>query len=283
MSEAPETICDLAGVLRTLRNAGAALSSQGDQIEQMKGMFGDEDGRIAAAIEDGEDATSEIELASLFVSALIEADAYDRSIAEQIHDEGVAHDLEVAEDLAQTLDDARASNLAKPTAGQLHELARDIRDELVADLQEIEEGDEPEVVLSAATAERAIELLVGAALVAEDAANPVVPDVLINCYGGMVQDVIVVAGQPQVRVFVEDNDLESRNPEKDNDLVLLQDEDPEVADFHAEMYTTNGDAFDGNGRRWTSLRSELDRLLTGGVRSDLAERRAEDAAETPQA
>jgi hypothetical protein len=283
MSEAPEPICDLAGVLRTLRSAGAALSSQADQIEQMKGMFRDEDGTIAAALEDGEDSTSEIELASLFVSALIEADAYDRAVAEQMRAEAVAHDLEVAEDLAQTLDDARTSNLPKPTAGQLHGLAREIRDALVADLQAIEDGDDPEVVLSAATAEKAIELLVGAALIADDAANPVVPDVLINCYGGIVQDVIVVAGQPKVRVFVEDNDLDERHPEKDNDLVLLQDEDPKVADFHAEIYTTNGDAFDGSGRRWTSLRSELDRILSGGLRSDLAEARAEADAGTPQA
>jgi hypothetical protein len=271
MSEAPEPICDLAGVLRALRNASGALSAQGDQIDQMKGMFGDEDGTIADAVEAGEESGEEIEAAIVFVKTLIEAEAFDAAVADVAEADSQAHAIEIAEEVAKTIEDARAGGVVPPDARTLCDMARDIRDELVNDLQSVEEAEDAEVVLSSTTAERVVGLLIGAALLADDAANPVVPDVLINCYGGMVQDVIVVEGQPRVRIFVEDNDLEGKDPDRDNDLVLLQDENPEHPDFHADLYTTHGDAFDGNGRRWSSLRAEADRLHTGGVRADLAE------------
>lgn len=271
MSEAPEPICDLAGVLRALRNASGALSAQGDQIDQMKGMFGDEDGTIADAVEAGEESGEEIEAAIVFVKTLIEAEAFDAAVADVAEADSQAHAIEIAEEVAKTIEDARAGGVVPPDARTLCDMARDIRDELVNDLQSVEEAEHAEVVLSSTTAERVVGLLIGAALLADDAANPVVPDVLINCYGGMVQDVIVVEGQPRVRIFVEDNDLEGKDPDRDNDLVLLQDENPEHPDFHADLYTTHGDAFDGNGRRWSSLRAEADRLHTGGVRADLAE------------
>jgi len=271
MSEAPEPIGDLTGVLRALRNASAALSSQSDQIDQMKGMFGDEDGTIAGAVEDGEDSAAEIDVAIAFVSALIEAEAYDATVAQAMIDEGVAHQLEIAADLADTLDGARAAGLAKPTAIELHDMAVEVRDEWIADLARVEHPDEAEVVLTSERAQRVMELLVGAAMEADDAANPVVPEILVNCYGGIVQDVLTVAGQPKVLVYVEDNDLDGKDPAKDNDLVLLQDEDAESDDFHADLYTTNGDPFPGDGRRWTALRSEAARLHAGGVRSDLVE------------
>jgi hypothetical protein len=271
MSEAPEPICDLAGVLRALRNASGALSAQGDQIDQMKGMFGDEDGTIADAVEAGEESGEEIEAAIVFVKTLIEAEAFDAAVADVAEADSQAHAIEIAEEVAKTIEDARAGSVVPPDARTLCDMARDIRDELVNDLQSVEEAEDAEVVLSSTTAERVVGLLIGAALLADDAANPVVPDVLINCYGGMVQDVIVVEGQPRVRIFVEDNDLEGKDPDRDNDLVLLQDENPEHPDFHADLYTTHGDAFDGNGRRWSSLRAEADRLHTGGVRADLAE------------
>lgn len=271
MSEAPEPICDLAGVLRALRNASGALSSQGDQIDQMKGMFGDEDGTIAEAVEAGEESAEEIETAIVFLKTLIEAEAFDAAADDAAQAESEAHAVEIAEEVAKTIEDARAAGVVPPDAKALCDMARDIRDELVNDLQSVEEPEDAEVVLSSTTAERVVELLVGAALLADAAANPVVPDVLINCYGGMVQDVIVVEGQPKVRVFVEDNDLEGKDPDGDNDLALLQDENPEHQDFHADLYTTHGEPFDGNGRRWSSLRAEAHRLHTGGVRADLVE------------
>lgn len=271
MSEAPESICDLAGVLRELRNASGALSSQGDQIDQMKGMFGDEDGTIAEAVEAGEESAEEIETAIVFLKALIEADAFDAAADDAAQTESEAHAVEIAAEVAKTIEDARAAGVMPPDAKSLCDMARDIRDELVNDLQGVEEAEDAEVVLSSTTAERVVEMLIGAAMLADDAANPVVPDVLINCYGGMVQDVIVVEGQPKVRVFVEDNDLEGKDPDGDNDLVLLQDENPQHPDFHADLYTTHGEAFDANGRRWSSLRAEADRLHTGGVRADLVE------------
>lgn len=279
MSEAPEPICDLAGVLRALRNASGALSSQGDQIDQMKGMFGDEDGTIAEAVEAGEESAEEIETAIVFLKALIEAEAFDAAADDAAQAESEAHAVEIAEEVAKTIEDARAAGVVPPDAKALCDMARDIRDEFVNDLQSVEEPEDAEVVLSSTTAERVVELLVGAALLADAAANPVVPDVLINCYGGMVQDVIVVEGQPKVRVFVEDNDLEGRNPHTDNDIALLQDENPKDPDFHASLYTTHGDVFDGGGRRWTSLRAEADRLQAGGIRADLVDDDGADEAQ----
>lgn len=283
MSEAPEPICDLAGVLRTLRNARAALSSQGDQIDQMKGMFGDEDGTIAAAVEDGDDSADEIELAIAFVSALIEAEAYDAATAQALDAEAEARDLEIAADLADTLDGARTAGLAKPTAIELHDMAVDIRDEWIADLAKAEHPEDAEVVLSSERAQRVMELLVGAAMEADDAANPVVPEILVNCSGGIVQDILTIVGQPKVLVYVEENDLDDRDPKNDNDMVLLQDEDPANPDFFAEVYTTHGDAFPADGRRWSTLRSELARLHARGVRSDLVHLVKDDADDTDAA
>lgn len=279
MSEAPEPICELAGVLRALRNASGALSSQGDQIDQMKGMFGDEDGTIAEAVEAGEESAEEIEAAIVFVKTLIEAEAFEAATEQTLAAESEAHRLEIVAEVRKTLDDARTRGVAVPDAETLCSMARDIRDELVTDLEKVEEPEDAEVVLSSSTAETVVGLLLGAALLADDAANPVVPDILVNCYGGMVQDVIVVEGQPKVRVFVEDNDLEGRNPHTDNDIALLQDENPKDPDFHASLYTTHGDVFDGGGRRWTSLRAEADRLQAGGIRADLVDDDGADEAQ----
>lgn len=49
----PETIT-------LLRNAAGALDALLCQISQMEGMFDDEDGTIAEAVESGEDALAEI-------------------------------------------------------------------------------------------------------------------------------------------------------------------------------------------------------------------------------
>lgn len=47
--------------ITALQHASAAISSMEHQIGQMKGMFGDEDGTIADALQDGEDSRREIE------------------------------------------------------------------------------------------------------------------------------------------------------------------------------------------------------------------------------
>lgn len=44
-----------------MRNAVSAIEILQLQIEQMRGMFADEDGTIQAAIDDGDEAAAEIE------------------------------------------------------------------------------------------------------------------------------------------------------------------------------------------------------------------------------
>lgn len=180
MSEAPEPVHDLEGLLRALRNAVGALSSQGGQIEQMKGMFNDEDDAIAGALEDGEDAENELGSAIAYVQTLM-------------------------------------------------------------------------------------------------ASTAAAPEVLVSVSGGVVQDVFVVEGQSEVRVFVEDGDLDDEDVADGAEIALLQEEGPNGRDFHAAVHVVSTTALPPSGRRWTSVRSEVERMATGGVRRDLAA----DAGEPP--
>lgn len=50
-------------ILQALRNAAGAITALDEQIEQMRGMFDDKDGTIAAALEAGAESLGEIRAA----------------------------------------------------------------------------------------------------------------------------------------------------------------------------------------------------------------------------
>ena len=62
---------DLAFVLKAVRDAVGALSAQADQIGQMRGMFGDEDGAIQTAVDAGEEAETGLNAAAAMIATLL--------------------------------------------------------------------------------------------------------------------------------------------------------------------------------------------------------------------
>lgn len=172
-------------------------------------------------------------------------------------DEVAAAEAEVAK--------AVAAGVAPPTAVALIAARDEMLTELATDLANVAEaGDDAEtaeIVMSASNVENVADLLLASAVAVTRLATPA--EILINCHGGMVQDVIVSEGSNPVMVYVEDNDDgEEPGADEDVDMAHLMDEegkDPDY-DFSAALYRTDGTPFARDGRRWTSLRAEADRL-----------------------
>ncbi len=270
MSEAPEPVQDLEGVLRVLRNAKAAISSQAEQIDQMSGMFDDEDGTIAGAVEDGEDAEAELEMAISHVESLIETARFERVEEERIDEAHADHLRRLSDDLAVSLARSRSAGIAPASAQRLHEVAHDILDRYVEDLANADEDDHVgRVEILGSEAESLVNLLVGAAIAADDHAHRRMPEIAIRIEGGVVQSVCVASDREPVLVYVQDGDVDEEDARDEGVARIVDDADP-TSSHPAMLHVTSGDVIPSNGPRWTSLRAEAARL------SD--ERTADEAA-----
>lgn len=266
-AELPVNVDSLEDLLETLRDAKGALSSQADQIGQMRGMFDDADGAIQSAVDDGEHADERLANAILHVEGLIVTRDFDRSMEDEarkttrrIRDEAVRRaGIEIRH--------AVADGVKVPDTPALLRIRDDIIHMLYEDIEKGNENDrdseEAQIVLDITEVRTLAELLLGSAIAVDRLSNPEPVEVLVNCTGGVVQDIIVVEGQNPVTVYVEDNDEDEEIGAEENDeLAHLQNEDGtgDHPEFSASLYRTRGDAFATDGRRWTTLRSEAERL-----------------------
>lgn len=216
---------------------------------------------IAARLADSPEMTA----AHAYVTRLVAERDHDAAHGEHLAETKASIDADEAVAAEAEVEKAIADGIAPPTAAALLAARTDMLTELAADLANVAEaGDDAEtaeIVMSASNVENVADLLLASAVAVSRLATPA--EVLINCYGGMVQDVIVSEGSNPVTVYVEDNDDgEEPGADEDPDMAHLKDEegkDPDY-DFSAALYRTEGTPFARDGRRWTSLRAEADRL-----------------------
>lgn len=263
----PVNVDSLDDLLATLRGAVGALGSQADQIGQMRGMFDDEDGTIQNAVDDGEHAEARLGNAIAFVEQMIAERQHDAAIDASMDEQATAFASERNERAADDVAQAIAAGVAPPSAAAL----LDARTGMLTQIAErragfAEDGLDPDdatIEMPAADATGIATLLLASAVAVHALDKPEPVEVLVNCTGGVVQDVIVVDGQNPVIVYVEDNDEDEEIGADENpELAHLQNEDGNGDDpeFSASLYRTRGSAFSGTGRRWTTLRAEADRL-----------------------
>lgn len=207
----------------------------------------------------------EMAAAHAYVTRLIAERDHDGAHAEHLAETRASIDADETAAAEAEVAKAIAAGVAPPTAVALLAARTDMLTELAGDLENVAEaGDDPEeaeIVMSASNVENVADLLLASAVAVTRLATPA--EILINCHGGMVQDVIVSEGSNPVTVYVEDNDDgEEPGADEDEDMAHLKDEegkDPDY-DFSAALYRTEGTPFASDGRRWTSLRAEADRL-----------------------
>lgn len=207
----------------------------------------------------------EMAAAHAYVARLIAERDQDAAHGEHLAQTKASNDAYGAAAAAAEVEKAVAAGIAPPTAAALLAARTDMLTELATDLANVAEAgddaDTAEIVMSASNVENVADLLLASAVAVTRLATPA--EVLINCHGGMVQDVIVSEGSNPVTVYVEDNDDgEEPGADEDEDMAHLMDEDgtgPDP-DFSAALYRTDGTPFARDGRRWTSLRAEADRL-----------------------
>lgn len=266
-AELPLSVDSLDELLDALRDARGALSSQADQIGQMRGMFDDADGTIQEAVDDGEHADERLAVAVSFVERLIAERDFDRSLNDEAVDTERRMLAEIDASTTVEIDRAVAAGVTAPEAASLLETRSDLLGRLAEEKGAIaaDEGDPEDaaVRVDASDVESIARLLLRSAVAIARPPKPEPAEVLINCTGGVVQDVIVVEGQSPVVVYVEDNDEDEEIGADENpDLAHLQNEDGtgEDHDFSASLYRTSGEAFPGDGRRWKTLRAEAERL-----------------------
>jgi hypothetical protein len=251
-TDALPPIESLEGLILALRNARGALSSQSGQIGQMKGMFGDEDGTIAEALEAGDDSWNELAIAIAYAELLIAKRDFD--VATQGALEAAAE--ERAAMIAEALDDAGIRKIPVPTVEDLHAAAE--RVEAMIRETAIDEDGEGDLQVSTADAIGLSNLLVGAALGTRLRETPA--EVVVTVHGGVVQHVATVAGQPPVTIYVKDTDLDSdADP---SSLATLKEENRAFPDYQANLSAIGADALPTDGPTWTSVRSEIARLAS---------------------
>lgn len=257
----------LEDLLDALNDAKGALSSQAHQIGQMRGMFDDADGTIQEAVDDGEHADDRLAVAVSFVERLIAEREFDRSLTDEAVDAERRMLAEANASAATDVETAVAAGIKAPQVHALLEARIDLLTRLAEESSAIaaDDGDADDAVvrLNPSDVGTISGLLLASAVAVSRPSKPEPVEVLINCTGGVVQDVIVVEGQNPVTVYVEDNDEDEEIGADENpDLAHLQNEDgtEDGSEFSASLYRTNGDAFPSDGRRWTTLRAEADRL-----------------------
>lgn len=253
----PTEVSSLKELLDVLHAAQGALSLQAEQISQMQGMFDDADGTIAAAVHDGEQASSALESALPYVRSLIEARSLDEIAVQMDHD------------IVAEAEDARKAGLASaariPTALELSQIASDIADEYAAQTARCEDEDEAadvEVPLSAATAESLLRLLDGAARLAAIHATPI--EAAVEIAGGVAQAVRTVADEARtLRLYIHDHDVDGRdrNPSEDPGLAHISfDDSPPDKRLDCSLAVWERNDAPTDGRFWQTLRAEAARL-----------------------
>lgn len=259
MSEDSGTITEVTNLeqlLTTLRDAVGALGSQADQIGQMRGMFGDEDGTIQDAVDAGEDAEAGLELAISYVESLIAARNFDEETARAAEQGEADH---IAERTAE------AAGLKAPFPTVLGLLA--MRDDVVAAIDDATssiDGDDGttdvEIPFDLSNAEALVVLLEGAA---RSVATPI--EIAVHIDGGAVQGVTRTAEETRpASVYVHDHDTEGHT-DSDGELAEIRFDnanDEHDLDECVLAVHTGGkwETAPTDGPYWTTLRAEADRL-----------------------
>lgn len=249
-------VTNLEQLLTTLRDAVGALGSQADQIGQMRGMFGDEDGTIQDAVDAGEEAESDLELAISYVESLIAKRDFDEETVR-------AAEQGEADRLAERT--AEAAGLKTPFPTVLGLLA--MRDCVVAAMDDAtssigadDEDSDVQAALDLSDAKALVVLLEGAA---RSVATPI--EIAVHIDGGAVQGVTRTAEETRpASVYVHDHDTEGHS-DSDGELAEIRFDnakDEHDLDECVLAVHTGGkwETAPTDGPYWTSLRAEADRL-----------------------
>ena len=218
---------DLASILKTVLDAAGALSALDDQIDQMIGMFKDEDGAIQAAVDAGDGAKADLNAAANALKAL----------------------------LAPVEGTSR-----HPTVGEL--LAS--REGMLARIATLDAAgpDAPDIVALGRTDAARLVALLGRAAVAAD--EPI--EIAVHVDGGAVQGVTRTTQETRPAiVYVHDHDVDGHVEAVDGDLAIIRFDNSE--DEHdvdeCSLSLHHGDTWETastDGHYWTSLRAEAARL-----------------------